>query len=68
MTRDTGIASTVKIRSEAASGRRWTIETTDGVAWQCSVAVIATGQYRQPIVPPGPPPKPGETIPPWGGA
>jgi hypothetical protein len=22
----------------------------------------------RPIVPPGPPPKPGETIPPWGGA
>jgi putative flavoprotein involved in K+ transport len=47
-------AAVKRIRSEGVSGRRWTIETTDGVAWQCAVAVIATGQYRQPIVPPWP--------------
>jgi len=32
----------------------WTIETARGDAWQSRVAVIATGQHRQPILPPWP--------------
>ncbi len=30
---------------------RWIVETADGDAWQARVVVIATGQYRVPIVP-----------------
>ena len=29
----------------------WTVETAGGDAWRGRVAVIATGQYRQPIIP-----------------
>ncbi len=40
-----------KIRSREASPRVWMIETAAGDEWKASVVVIATGQYRQPIVP-----------------
>jgi putative flavoprotein involved in K+ transport len=40
-----------KIRSLGDSPRRWRVETTDGGAWHGRVVVIATGQYRQPILP-----------------
>jgi putative flavoprotein involved in K+ transport len=39
------------IRTPAASGRQWAVETTGGDVWHCRVAVIATGQYREPILP-----------------
>jgi putative flavoprotein involved in K+ transport len=39
-----------RVRSLGASNG-WTVETVGGDAWQCRAAVIATGQYRQPIVP-----------------
>ena len=32
----------------------WTIETTNGRTWRSRVVVIATGQYRHPVVPPWP--------------
>ncbi len=40
-----------KIRSREASPRAWMIDTAAGDEWKASVVVIATGQYRQPIVP-----------------
>jgi putative flavoprotein involved in K+ transport len=40
-----------RVRSLGASNG-WTVETVGGDAWQGRAAVIATGQYRQPIVPP----------------
>jgi putative flavoprotein involved in K+ transport len=40
-----------KIRSREASPRVWMIDTAAGDEWKASVVVIATGQYRQPIVP-----------------
>jgi putative flavoprotein involved in K+ transport len=39
-----------RVRSPGASDG-WTVETVGGAAWQGRAAVIATGQYRQPIVP-----------------
>jgi putative flavoprotein involved in K+ transport len=39
--------------SDAAPGM-WTVETVGGEAWRGRVAVIATGQYRQPLIPPWP--------------
>jgi putative flavoprotein involved in K+ transport len=39
------------IRSRRASPREWIVETACGDVWQGRVAVIATGQYRQPIIP-----------------
>ena len=39
-----------RIRSADAS-RAWTVETTSGDAWEGRVVVVATGQYRLPIVP-----------------
>ncbi len=39
------------IRSREASPRVWMIDTTGGDEWKARVVVIATGQYRQPIVP-----------------
>jgi cation diffusion facilitator CzcD-associated flavoprotein CzcO len=43
-----------KIRSRTAPREGWTVETVGGEAWHGRVVVIATGQYRQPIVPPWP--------------
>jgi putative flavoprotein involved in K+ transport len=39
-----------QIRSAGASSDRWTVET-NGEAWEGRVVVIATGQYREPIMP-----------------
>lgn len=39
------------IRPQPASVDGWTVEMVEGETWQGRVAVIATGQYRQPIVP-----------------
>ena len=47
----TGAAVTA-IRPRGSSNHGWTVETVDGESWHGSVTVIATGQYRQPIVPP----------------
>jgi putative flavoprotein involved in K+ transport len=41
-----------KIRPDGASG--WIVETAAGDAWRARVVVVATGQYREPIVPPWP--------------
>ena len=41
------------IRSRSGSHGGWSVETTSD-AWRARVVVIATGQYRQPIVPPWP--------------
>jgi putative flavoprotein involved in K+ transport len=43
--------SVQKIRPRIGALQGWTIETMDGDSWQGRVAVIATGQYRQPILP-----------------
>jgi putative flavoprotein involved in K+ transport len=43
-----------KIRPQNARTGGWTIETAAREAWNGRVAVIATGQYRQAIVPPWP--------------
>jgi len=43
-----------KIRSSDAAPRTWTVDTVGGGAWHGRVAVVATGQYRQPLVPPWP--------------
>jgi putative flavoprotein involved in K+ transport len=40
------------IRSGSHSPNSWTVETMGGDLWHGRAAVIATGQYRQPIVPP----------------
>jgi len=47
-------ATVQRIRPRDAASGRWTVETVDGDAWHARVVVIATGQYRQPIVPPWP--------------
>jgi cation diffusion facilitator CzcD-associated flavoprotein CzcO len=48
-------AATVRrIRPRDPSSGRWTVETADGDAWHARVVVIATGQYRQPVLPPWP--------------
>jgi putative flavoprotein involved in K+ transport len=39
-----------RIRSRDAASGEWTVET-DGDTWHGRVAVVATGQYRQPVVP-----------------
>jgi putative flavoprotein involved in K+ transport len=43
-------ARRIRLRGGLPSG--WTVETAAGDAWHGRVAVIATGQYRQPFVPP----------------
>jgi putative flavoprotein involved in K+ transport len=40
------------IRSPTASGDEWIVDTMGGDAWRGRVVVIATGQYRQPLIPP----------------
>ena len=47
-------ATVRRIRPRDAASERWTVETVFGDAWRARVVVIATGQYRQPIVPPWP--------------
>jgi putative flavoprotein involved in K+ transport len=47
-------ATVQKIQPPDARPNRWTVQTAGGEAWRGRVAVIATGQYRQPIVPPWP--------------
>jgi putative flavoprotein involved in K+ transport len=47
-------ATVQRIRPRDAASGRWTVETVDSDAWHARVVVIATGQYRQPIVPPWP--------------
>jgi putative flavoprotein involved in K+ transport len=43
---------TVKeIRLDEGTRRGWTIETENGRSWHTPVAVVATGQYRRPVVP-----------------
>ncbi|HTM24447.1 MAG TPA: NAD(P)/FAD-dependent oxidoreductase [Vicinamibacterales bacterium] len=44
-------ASVQKIRPRAGPPGGWTIETIQRDLWHGRVAVIATGQYRQPILP-----------------
>jgi hypothetical protein len=39
------------IRPRGTAQRAWTIETEDGRAWQTRAVVVATGQYRRPILP-----------------
>ena len=41
-----------KIRPDRAGG--WIVETAAGDSWRARVVVVATGQYREPIVPPWP--------------
>jgi putative flavoprotein involved in K+ transport len=43
-----------KIRRRSAPADGWAVETADGEAWHARVVVIATGQYRQPVIPPWP--------------
>jgi putative flavoprotein involved in K+ transport len=45
-------ATVQKIRSSAAAPNGWTVELAGGDAWRVRVAVVATGQYRLPIMPP----------------
>ena len=40
-----------RIRSVADASYAWTVETTSGDVWEGRIVVIATGQYRLPIVP-----------------
>jgi putative flavoprotein involved in K+ transport len=40
------------IRSGDTTSQRWTVEASEGGAWRAPVVVIATGQYRLPILPP----------------
>ena len=44
-------ANVQRIRSQATSLQGWTVETAGGDVWHGRAVVIATGQYRQPIVP-----------------
>jgi putative flavoprotein involved in K+ transport len=45
-------ATVQKIRSSDAAPKGWTVELPGGDAWRVRVAVVATGQYRLPIIPP----------------
>ena len=45
-------ATTVgRIRPGIAAPAEWSLDTSGGARWQCRAVVIATGQYRQPLVP-----------------
>ncbi len=48
---NTPIAS---IRADSSSGSGWNVHTVKGDAWRAPVVVIATGQYRVPVIPPWP--------------
>jgi putative flavoprotein involved in K+ transport len=41
----------VAIRPEASSDSRWNVPTAEGDVWRAPVVVIATGQYRVPVIP-----------------
>jgi putative flavoprotein involved in K+ transport len=41
-----------RIRPQDVPSDGWSVETGNGDAWHGRVVVLATGQYRQPIVPP----------------
>jgi putative flavoprotein involved in K+ transport len=43
-------ASVRKIRPSEPAGSGWIVETAAG-PWQCRAVVIATGQYRRPLIP-----------------
>jgi putative flavoprotein involved in K+ transport len=45
-------ATVQRIRPRDSTG--WTIETAGGDVWDARVVVIATGQYREPLLPPWP--------------
>jgi cation diffusion facilitator CzcD-associated flavoprotein CzcO len=45
-------ATVQRIRSLSMPPRAWSVEIAGGDAWHGRVVVIATGQYRQPIIPP----------------
>jgi putative flavoprotein involved in K+ transport len=47
-------ATVQKIHSSNAAPGMWAVQTVGGETWRGRVAVVATGQYRQPIVPPWP--------------
>jgi cation diffusion facilitator CzcD-associated flavoprotein CzcO len=47
-------AAVKTIRRQRSPGGGWQIEAESGRSWQAPVAVVATGQYRAPIVPPWP--------------
>ena len=40
-----------RIATSSSAPHRWTVETGDGPAWDGRVVVVATGQYRQPVMP-----------------
>ncbi len=44
-------ASVRWIAADPGSPAAWRVDMHDGPAWTCRVVVIATGQYRQPILP-----------------
>jgi putative flavoprotein involved in K+ transport len=44
-------ATVRRIRPRGESSERWSVEAVDGDVWHGRVVVIATGQYRQPILP-----------------
>jgi putative flavoprotein involved in K+ transport len=48
------VTGTTVDRIAATSDRGWRIDTAMGEPWHASVVVVATGQYREPIVPPWP--------------
>jgi cation diffusion facilitator CzcD-associated flavoprotein CzcO len=48
------VTGTTVDRIAATSGGGWRIETASGDPWQAQVVVVATGQYREPVVPPWP--------------
>jgi len=48
------VISGVTITRIRPADREWELETAGGESWHCRVAVIATGQYRDPVVPPWP--------------
>jgi putative flavoprotein involved in K+ transport len=46
--------SIAAIRPDNSSGRRWEVHPVDGDVWRTRAVVIATGQYRLPVIPPWP--------------
>jgi putative flavoprotein involved in K+ transport len=50
----TGVSVRAIRPTNPAPGGGWTVDIDGGESWRGRVAVVATGQYRQPIVPPWP--------------
>jgi putative flavoprotein involved in K+ transport len=44
-------ATVRRIRPRDGASDRWTVDAVDGDAWHARAVVIATGQYRQPVLP-----------------